>query len=56
VVGGVVITRESYAGHVAIITAVRENEIDVIEANYKRCAVSTRTINRNSQLIIGYWN
>lgn len=55
IVGGVVITRESWAGHVAIITAVRETEIDVIEANYSRCRITTRTININNSLILGYW-
>lgn len=55
VVGGVVITRESYAGHVAVITAVRETDFDVIEANYVHGRVSTRTISIDSRVIIGYW-
>jgi surface antigen len=55
VVGGVVITNESSAGHVAIITAVREDSFDVIEANYVRCQVTTRTIPKDYKLIIGYW-
>lgn len=55
-VGGVVVTKESKTGHVAFITAVRENDFDVIEANYSRCKVSSRTIKLNNPLIKGFWS
>ena len=55
VVGGVVITNESRAGHVAVITAVYPDRIEVIEANYSRCRKSTRTILLSSPVILGFW-
>ena len=54
-VGGVVVTKESYAGHVAVILAVEQNRIYVKEGNYNRCKVSERWINLNNPVIIGYW-
>ena len=56
VVGGVVITNESYAGHVGVVTAVRDGEFDIVEANYSRCRKGTRTIKIGSKIILGYWN
>jgi hypothetical protein len=55
-VGGVVITNESRAGHVAYITGLNSESIEVIEANYVKCKVSTRTIPLNSKIIMGFWN
>lgn len=54
-VGGVVVTKESYAGHVAVILAVEQDRIYVYEGNYNRCKVSERWINLNNPVIIGYW-
>jgi surface antigen len=56
VIGGVVVTSESWAGHVAIIEAVHDGQIDLIEANYKKCAVSKRTISTSSLVIKGFYN
>ena len=55
-VGGVVITNESYAGHVAVITKINADSIEVVEANYIPCSKSTRTILLNSPIIMGYWS
>lgn len=55
VVGGVVITNESRAGHVAFITSVSNDEFSVKEGNYEHCKLSTRTIAINSPFILGYW-
>jgi len=55
VVGGVVITNESRAGHVAVITAIRDGEFDVVEANYSRCRKGVRTIKLTNPAILGYW-
>jgi hypothetical protein len=55
VVGGVVITNESRAGHVAVITAVRDGEFDIVEANYSRCRKGVRTLKINNPVILGYW-
>lgn len=56
-VGGVVITNESPAGHVAVITQVDfDNEtITIVETNYKPCKKGTRTLSMNSPKILGYW-
>ena len=54
-VGGVVVTNESRPGHVGYIIAVREGSFDIIEANYSRCKVTTRTISINNPLILGFW-
>ena len=56
-VGGVVITNESPAGHVAVITHVDiDNEtITIVETNYKPCQKGTRELNINSPKILGYW-
>lgn len=55
VVGGVVITNESGLGHVGYITAVRDGEFDIIEANYSRCRKGVRTLKINNPVILGYW-
>lgn len=55
-VGGVIITNESYAGHVGVITQVQEDSITITEANYRKCQVTERTISITSTVIKGYWN
>lgn len=56
-VGGVVVTRESRAGHVALITHVGNGYIVVKEANYRPCAITSgRKIPINSSLIKGFYN
>ena len=52
-VGGIMITSEGN-GHVAVITEVRESELEVIESNYITCQISRRTVDRKSTFIIVY--
>lgn len=54
-VGGVVVTNESRAGHVAIITKIEDSLLFIQEANYSRCKLSSRTINVRDPRIIGFW-
>jgi hypothetical protein len=55
-VGAIVVTYESYAGHLAVVTAVDGQYISVIEANHIHCQVGTRTIRIDSPLIKGYYS
>lgn len=55
IVGGVVITNESYAGHVAYITAVYNTYFHVVEGNYYSCKKSERDIQLNDPVILGFW-
>lgn len=58
IVGAVVITTESSGfntGHVGVVTAVSETTINITEANYSRCKVTSRTISRSSKVIRGYY-
>ena len=56
VVGGVVVTNESRAGHVAVITAVDGDTLTLVEANYSRCRVTVgRQINANNPMVLGFW-
>jgi hypothetical protein len=55
-VGAIVITNESRAGHVAVITAIYDTYFEVIESNFIRCQISTRRIENDSKSILGfYW-
>jgi hypothetical protein len=54
-VGGLVITNESGAGHLAVIKQVWAETIVVDESNYVPCKVSSREIRRDSPSIIGYY-
>ncbi len=55
-VGGVVITRESKAGHVARIIGIEGDDLILDEANYDTCHKTTgRHLNRHSPLIAGYY-
>ncbi len=54
-VGAIVVTSESWAGHVAIVASMDADNIYVNEANYDRCRVTYgRAILINSKLIKGY--
>lgn len=55
IVGAIVITSESAAGHNAVVTAIDSQYIYVTEANYIRCKVGTRKIPINSSVIRGYY-
>jgi hypothetical protein len=53
--GLIVITREGPYWHMAYITKVTATTLEVTEANYVACKVTTRTIPLGSPLIMGYW-
>ncbi len=54
-VGAIMVTSESWYGHVAIVTKVKGNNVHIKEMNYKGWAVvSTRVIPANSRKIKGY--
>lgn len=54
-VGGVVVTRESRVGHVAVITAIDGESFTIVEGNYLRCRKTIRTLNKSNPVILGYW-
>ena len=57
VVGGVVITKESYYGHVAQIIEVREDSIILREGNFKPCQFTNgRELKLDNTKILGFWN
>ena len=54
-VGAIIVTSESWYGHVAIVTKVKGNSVYIREMNYKGWAiVSNRVIPANSRRIKGY--
>ena len=54
-VGAIMVTSESWYGHVAIVTKIKGNSIHIKEMNYKGWAVvSSRVIAANSRRIKGY--
>lgn len=56
VVGGVVITNESPAGHVAFVAALDGDIMTLDEANYTRCKVTAgRKLNVNNPIVLGFW-
>jgi surface antigen len=57
VAGGIVKTRESRLGHVAIVKEVKEETIIIREMNYVGYnIVSTRELDKNDPIIQGYIN
>lgn len=53
--GAIIVTNESWYGHVGIVTAVSGGSVTIKEMNYAGFAkVSTRTISANSRVIKGY--
>jgi LysM repeat protein len=55
-VGGVMLTSESGYGHVAVVTAINGDTIEIIERNYVSGWITKRQIPRNSSVIRGYFN
>lgn len=55
-VGSVIVTRESYWGHVAYVTAVHGNSITITEMNYAGNwgRVTSRSLSASNPLIVGY--
>jgi len=57
IVGGVVITRESSVGHIAVITGIQGGKLILREANFTPCKETIgRELDINSPLILGYWS
>lgn len=55
--GGLVVTAESYAGHVAIVTSVNDDgTFNIRESNYVHGLITERTLSVNSGKIIGFVN
>ncbi len=54
-VGGVVVTNESYYGHVAYIVAINGNTMTLVEANYIPCKKSERKMAIDDPRIKGFW-
>ncbi len=53
--GAVIVTNESWVGHVGYVESVNENTITITEMNYNGWGkVNTRTIDRNSAKIKGF--
>jgi len=53
--GAIIVTSESWYGHVAIVTKVKGDQVTIKEMNYKGFGVvSTRTISAKSRVIKGY--
>ena len=53
--GDVVVTREGEFGHVAVVTKVGSSSLELVEANYKPCAISTRSLGIDDKRIRGYY-
>ncbi|MDZ7611256.1 MAG: LysM peptidoglycan-binding domain-containing protein [Candidatus Moranbacteria bacterium] len=54
-VGSIIVTSESWYGHVGIVEAVSGNSVTISEMNYKGIGVTNRrTLNANNPLIKGY--
>lgn len=54
-IGDVVLTSEGWYGHAAIVTNETDDEITIVEANYRRCSLTIRTIKKDSKYILGYY-
>lgn len=56
-IGGVMIMDYYGVGHVAVITGFDKNgDAQIIEANYKKCRVTRRTVSLDDIHIVGYAN
>lgn len=54
-VGAIMVTSESWAGHVAYVESIDGNQVTVSEMNYKGWSrISTRTLDINDRVIRGY--
>ncbi|MFA7253574.1 MAG: CHAP domain-containing protein [Patescibacteria group bacterium] len=55
--GGLVVTNESWAGHVAVVTSVNsDGSFNIRESNYTHGWITERTMSRNYYKIIGFVN
>ena len=53
-VGGLVVTSEGSWGHVGVVTKIEADKVYIVEANFKPCIVSTRSLPIDSPSIRGY--
>ncbi len=56
VVGGLVITYESWTGHMGVVTELKEQTFRMQEYNYFPCQYSERELPYNYKLIKGFYN
>ncbi len=54
-VGAIMVTSESYAGHVALVIGVTDTTVTIKEANFVPCQKDERTLNINDKRIKGYY-
>lgn len=55
-IGATVITNEgNWTGHAATVIGIDNETITLLEANYKRCKVTTRVLDKDSKKIVGYY-
>lgn len=54
-IGSVAIEWFKGVKHVSIVTAVRKDGVEVIEANYKHCKTGERFIKFNHYSLVGFW-
>jgi len=55
-VGDIIITDESYAGHLAVIKQIWADTYIIMEGNYERCAYTEREISKTYNKIIGFYH
>lgn len=55
-VGDVVVMNIGPYGHTAVITAVYDGKIDIVEANFLSCTVTHRTLSAYDKDITGFWH
>ncbi|MFA6423242.1 MAG: LysM peptidoglycan-binding domain-containing protein [Patescibacteria group bacterium] len=55
-VGGVILTSESGYGHVAVVTSVNSDSVEIIERNYTSGWITKRVLPIDSRVIRGYFN
>jgi len=54
-VGAIVKTNESYAGHLAVVLAIKGNVLTIAESNYIPCKEGVRQLNIDDGRIQGYY-
>lgn len=52
--GSVILTSEGDYGHAGVVTSFTQTTVTISEANYVRCKVGTRTLERSDKKIRGY--
>ncbi len=55
-VGAIIVTSESYYGHLGVVIAINGDTLTIQEGNYFKCQLSSRKISTNYDKIIGYYH